>query len=181
MKKIALTAALIGAATSFASPALANNVVNLGTLSGGSTTLESDVLSVDGTTDKYNFSLSEASSLYTSLSDLKLSGSFGSQTFTLLDSPSVTVALKSGLTTIGSYTVGSGMQSGYQFDGLQANTNYTLVVNGLGTGLAGGAYLLALHPLAAAPVPGPAGLLVAGAGGLLVAAKRRRNAKTAAA
>jgi hypothetical protein len=151
-----------------ASPSIAATT-NLGTLSGPLTTAQ--FTGVGPSEDLFNFQLAEAGDLYGTVTNINLAPFYSSAGWV--------AELYQGLSPSGTFigSVGSGFS--VSFSNLLASTDYTIRVTGSGSGNLGGAYALTLVPQTAAPVPGPAGILVAGAAGAVVAFRtHRRRRKT---
>lgn len=122
------------------------------------------------TTTTFTFSLSADSTVTGGFNNIVLP-LFGNMT--ALDATSISYTFKGATTSLASPT------DTFSLGDLKAG-NYSFDVTGTGTGVAGGAFVLALSATPTAPVPGPAGALVA-AGGLAALAYGRRRAKLAAA
>lgn len=158
--------------SAIAAPALADTIP-VGDISGTSYSNTESFRQVGGGTvdTSYEFSLSQSSIVHMSLLDgAKLTG----LTATLYS------VLPSGeqLTIMGPLNSSADYTDWTSTSALGAGTYRVDVV---GAYASRGNYTLELSSDVAAPVPGPAGFLVAGAGSLIVAARRRRKAKADAA
>jgi hypothetical protein len=167
MKKI-----FVGMAASLlalsASPSVAATY-NLGTLTPGVPASQTGTLTGANPSDTINFSLPSVLDLTGQVDNIKVA--FGP--FTFFNFSALQADIFSGATPLGTLVAGSSLT----LPALGAGP-FTAVVTGTPTGLSGGLYSLTLFANQnAAPAPGPAGLLVFGAGLGAMWMKRRKAAR----
>ncbi|WP_174273135.1 hypothetical protein [Sphingomonas bacterium] len=152
------------AATLAAVPALAETY-NIGSLTTNRYVKAVDWDGVDPLEDTFNFSLTGNTYLHTTLED-----EFGLNNFV---GKLYQVGNEAAIATFGPYNDGDLSDSGQI--GTYGAGNYQLVVSGIPD--QGGSYSLRMSSDVAAPVPGPAGVVVAAAGAAVIAFRRRRAAQ----
>lgn len=161
------------AACVYALPASAA-VYDLGTLTPGVIASQPSTLATSASKDQIYFALPTLSDIGVGVNKVKITlkgvvqYDFSSLTATFYKASDPGTAL--GFLTLGDDD---------QYTNLTAGSYYA-EVQGVPTGNKGGFYSLALLSSNAAPVPGPAGLLIVGAGAAVVALRRRRREKAAA-
>ncbi len=161
---------VLGLAT-IATPAMAATF-DLGDLSGVTKAGGESIRASAGTLDStYNFTLSQSSIVHLTLTDVT--------------SAALLTGLKANLYSVGTTSdtlvTSVGPLSGISFGDWTSTAPLgvgTYKVDIVGTFTSKAKYGLTLSSDIAAPVPGPAGFIVAGAGALVVAARRRRKART---
>ena len=128
-----------------------------------------------GSLDTYNFTLSKASMVYISLTDTAQLTGLKTSLYGVGDGPLGSDTLK---TMIGPLNDDRPFGD-WQSTSTLAAGNYR--INVVGNYASVGQYTLTMNSQVPAPVPGPAGIIVAGAGALVVAARKRRKVRSAAA